>query len=87
MLSDPDLLKTLEVFQGVSRCDDVQTQVLADPKMLRILHSVHSIGKVEEMQPPEEDETLAMPLTSTPVMANRPIKIEGKSSEKKTINF
>ena len=49
MLSDPDLLKTLEVFQGVSRCDDVQTQVLADPKMLRILHSVHSIGKVEEM--------------------------------------
>ena len=87
MLSDPDLLKMLEVFQGVSRCDDVQTQVLADPKMLRILHSVHSIGKVEETQLPEEDKTLATPLTSTPVMANRPIKIEGNPCKRKLSTF
>ena len=70
MLSDPDLLKALEVFQGVSRGDDVQTQILGDPKMLRILHNVHSLSKVEEMQMPEEDESLATPLTSTPVMVN-----------------
>ena len=87
MLSDPDLLKTLEVFQGVSRGDDVQTQVLADPKMLRILHSIHSLGKVEETQTPEEDKTLAMPLTSTPVMANQPIKIEGNPRKRKLSTF
>ena len=87
MLSDPDLLKMLEVFQGVSRGDDVQTQILGDPKMLRILHNIHSLSKVEETQMPEEDETLVMPLTSTPVMANRPIKIEGNPRKRKLLTF
>ena len=39
------------------------------------------------MQLPKEDETLATPLTSTPVMANRPIKIEGNPQKRKLSTF
>ena len=87
MLSNPDLLKTIEVFQGVSRGDDVHTQLLGDPKMLKILHNVHSLSKVEETQTPEEDEALATPLSSTPVMANRPMKVEGNPRKRKSSTF
>ena len=89
MLSDPDLLKTLEAFPGLSKGENVQTDILASLKILKILQSVLSVGKMEsedtEMQ--EDKDILATPLTSTPLMNTHNIKVEGNPRKRKLLSF
>ena len=90
MLSNPNLLKTLEAFQGLSKGDKVQTDLLANPKVLKILRNVYSVGKEEsedtEMQDEDED-ALATPLTSTPLINTHNIKHEGNPHKRKLSSF